>query len=84
MSEDLTMRECLMRDICNLTDQRDFAISEMGRLEEERDQARSLADTAMWEADRLHIWLWKARDRAWKLARERSRLKSEISNFKSS
>jgi hypothetical protein len=130
----------------NLTDQRDFAISEMERLEEERDQwrggslrqhnllsasaareerlrercrqlvqhakdlearannerkesnarledaleymkernvARNLAESAMLEADRLRSQLWRARDRAWKLARERSRLKSEISNLKS-
>jgi hypothetical protein len=32
----------------------------------------NLADAAAWEADRLRSQLWRARDRAWKLARERS------------
>ena len=77
MSEDLTMRECLMRDIHNLEDQRDFAISETDRLEEERDKARNLAESAMLEADRLRGQLWRARDRAWKLARERNYWKCE-------
>lgn len=38
----------------------------------ERDEARNLADAAMWEADRLRSQLWRARDRAWKLACERN------------
>jgi septal ring factor EnvC (AmiA/AmiB activator) len=40
MSEDLTMRECLLRDIHDLEDQRDFAMSEMERRGCERDKAR--------------------------------------------
>ena len=40
MSEDLTMRECLLRDIHDLEDQRDFAMSEMERRGRERDKAR--------------------------------------------
>jgi hypothetical protein len=44
-------------------------------LEQERDQARNLGDAAMWEADRLYGQLWRARDRAWKLARERNHWK---------
>ncbi len=43
----------------------------------ERDEARNLADAAMWEADRLRSKLWRACDRAWKLACERSRWKLE-------
>lgn len=45
MSEDLTMRECLLRDIHDLEDQRDFAISEMERLERESEELR--AEVAM-------------------------------------
>jgi hypothetical protein len=41
-------------------------------LERERDQARNLADAAMWEADRLRSQLWRARDRCLKLGRERN------------
>ena len=41
------MRECLLRDIRDLEDQRDFAVSEMERLERERDEARELFQTAM-------------------------------------
>jgi hypothetical protein len=44
MSEDLTMRECLMRDIHNLQDQRDFAISQIKRLERERNEWRACAE----------------------------------------
>ena len=40
MSEDPTMRECLMRDIHNLEDQRDFAMGVIKRLERERNDAR--------------------------------------------
>jgi chromosome segregation ATPase len=67
----------LERERDNLTDQRDFAISEVDRLEEERDQARNLGDAAMWEADRLYGQLWRARDRAWKLARQRNHWKAD-------
>jgi hypothetical protein len=48
---------------------------EMARLERERDLARNLAESAMLEADRLRSQLWRARDRAWKLACERSHWK---------
>jgi hypothetical protein len=58
MSEDLTMRECLMRDIHNLEDQRDFALSQMKRLERERDLARSQ--------------LWRARDWVFRLRKHRA------------
>ena len=44
-------------------------------LEQERDQARSFAESAMLEADRLRSQLWRARDRAWKLARQRNHWK---------
>ena len=40
MNEYTTMRECLMRDIHDLEDQRDFAMSEMERRGCERDKAR--------------------------------------------
>jgi uncharacterized protein (DUF3084 family) len=100
MSEDLTMRECLLRDINDLKRERDEARAELEmwrdgnilheihrdeleKVERERDLARNLADAAMWEADRLRSQLWRARDRAWQIACERSRLKSEISNLKS-
>jgi hypothetical protein len=33
------------------------------KLERERDAARSLADAAMWEADRLRSKLWRACER---------------------
>jgi hypothetical protein len=39
--------------------------------------AHNLADSAMWEADRRRGQLWKARDRAWKLARERNHWKRD-------
>jgi len=37
-----TMRECLLRDIHNLEDQLDFAMSEMERRGRERDKARDM------------------------------------------
>ena len=40
MNKYTTMRECLMRDIHDLEDQRDFAMSEMERRGCERDKAR--------------------------------------------
>ena len=43
MSEDPTMRECLMRDIHNLEDQLHFAMGVIKRLERERDEARDLS-----------------------------------------
>jgi len=56
MSNELTMRECLMLDIRNLKDQRDFAISEMERLKRERDEARKSMMEAIVERER-----WKMR-----------------------
>jgi len=56
MSDELTMRECLMLDIRNLEDQRDFAISEMERLKRERDEARKSMMEAIVERER-----WKMR-----------------------
>lgn len=58
MSEYITMRDCLKIDLSN-------AIAQ-------RDEARHLAESAMLEADRLRSQLWRARDRAWKLAYQRS------------
>lgn len=52
VSEYTTMRECLLRDIHNLMDQRDFAVSEMERLEQERDEAR---DKIKHQAERIRI-----------------------------
>jgi hypothetical protein len=52
MSDELTMRECLMLDIRNLEDQRDFAISEMERLKRERDEARKSEMAAILERER--------------------------------
>ena len=40
MNKYTTLRECLMRDIHDLEDQRDFAMSEMERRGCERDKAR--------------------------------------------
>ena len=42
MSEYITMRECLMRDIHDLEDQRDSAMSEVERRGRERDMARDM------------------------------------------
>ena len=41
MNKYTTLRECLMRDIHDLEDQRDFAMSEMERRGRERDKARN-------------------------------------------
>ena len=49
--------------------------SSWARVTRELDEARDLAESAMWEADRLRSQLWRARDRAWKLARERNHWK---------
>ena len=42
MNKYTTMRECLMRDIHDLEDQRDFAMSEVERRGRERDKARDM------------------------------------------
>lgn len=42
MNKYTTMRECLMRDIHDLEDQRDFALIEMERRGCERDKARDM------------------------------------------
>ena len=42
MNKYITMRECLMRDIHDLEDQRDFAMSEVERRGRERDMARDM------------------------------------------
>lgn len=89
MSEFITMREALLRDIEDLKRERDEArhcfntameLSETYK--QERDEARHLADAAMWEADRLRASLRRARDRVWKLGRERNHLAKELQREK--
>ena len=70
MSEDLTMRECLLRDIHDLEDQRDFAMSEMERRGRERDKARD------W-VFRLRKQRAIARNFGEQMERERNHWKSE-------
>lgn len=60
-----------MSDLTTIT----INASAWARVTRERDEARDLAESAMLEADRLRSQLWRARDRAWKLACERSRWK---------
>ena len=45
----------LERDIHNLQDQRDFAISQMKRLERERDEARRLLAAAKESLNAIHV-----------------------------
>ena len=83
MNEYITMRDCLKLDLKdaiaqrdNLTDQRDFAISEMERLEEERDEAR---EECLEQANLLAMFA----DREEILLQQIAALKSQISNLQS-
>ncbi len=83
MNEYITMRDCLKLDLKdaiaqrdNLTDQRDFAMSEMERLQRERDEARE----ENLEQARL---LAMSADREEKLLQQIATLKSQISNLQS-
>ena len=51
------------------------AIELSKKYKDERDEARNLADAAMWEADRMRGKLWRSCDREEKLACERNRWK---------
>lgn len=82
MSEYITMRDCLKLDLKdaitqrdNLQDQRDFAMSEMERLKRERDEAREAFAIATNNCADAQQQLRAARDRSWKLGRERNHWK---------